>query len=125
MADELVKEIQTVIKALLGYGARIPKELMLYVKNLVFLDGAIATLAPELDLLGEIASISMLFATKHGERLAQEIGIDPTAVTFDYDGIKALYGVDPTTESLTYRELQERRDLIAKRMAERTKRSRR
>ncbi|MGE3326646.1 MAG: ABC1 kinase family protein [Acidimicrobiia bacterium] len=124
-ADELVKEIQTVIKALLGYGARIPKELMLYVKNLVFLDGAIATLAPELDLLGEIASISMLFATKHGERLAQEIGIDPTAVTFDYDGIKALYGVDPTTESLTYRELQERRDLIAKRMAERTKRSRR
>ena len=40
------------VKALLGYGARMPKELMLFVKNMVFLDGAIATLAPDLDLLG-------------------------------------------------------------------------
>ena len=50
--DELVKEVQRVVKALLGYGARMPKELMLYVKNMVFLDGAIARLAPDLDLLG-------------------------------------------------------------------------
>ena len=55
-------EVQRVVKALLGYGARIPKELMLYVKNMVFLDGAIARLAPDLDLLGEIANISMMFA---------------------------------------------------------------
>ena len=41
------KEIQNTIKALLGIGAKMPKELMLFVKNLVFLDGAIATLAPE------------------------------------------------------------------------------
>ena len=53
--DELLGEIQRVIKALLGYGARLPKILMLYVKNLVFLDGAIAMLAPDLDLLGEFA----------------------------------------------------------------------
>ena len=54
-ADELVKEVQRVVKALLGYGARMPKELMLYVKNMVFLDGAIARLAPDLDIIGEIA----------------------------------------------------------------------
>ena len=53
-------EIQRVVKALLGYGARMPKELMLFVKNMVFLDGAIATLAPDLDMLAEIANISML-----------------------------------------------------------------
>ena len=29
--DEMVKEVQRVVKALLGYGARLPKELMLYV----------------------------------------------------------------------------------------------
>ena len=45
-----------VVKALLGYGARMPKELMLFVKNMVFLDGAIATLAPDLDLFAEIAT---------------------------------------------------------------------
>ena len=44
------------MKTLLGYGARMPKELMLFVKNMVFLDGAIATLAPDLDILGEIAA---------------------------------------------------------------------
>ena len=54
-ADQMVKEVQRVVKALLGYGARMPKELMLFVKNLVFLDGAIATLAPDLDLIGEVA----------------------------------------------------------------------
>ena len=50
---------------------------MLFVKNMVFLDGAIARLAPDLDILGEIAAISMHFAKKHGERIAAEVGIDP------------------------------------------------
>ncbi|MCU1344232.1 MAG: hypothetical protein JWL70_498 [Acidimicrobiia bacterium] len=120
-ADQLVGEIQRVIKALLGYGARLPKELMLYVKNLVFLDGAIARLAPELDLLAEIASLSAQFAMTHGERIGRELGIDPTAVEFNFDGVKDFYGVDRDTESLTYRQLQERRELITKRMRERGK----
>ena len=57
-ADELTAELQRVVKALLGYGARMPKPLMLFVKNLVFLDGAITTLAPDLDLIAEITSIA-------------------------------------------------------------------
>jgi ubiquinone biosynthesis protein len=32
------------------------------------------------------------------------------------DGVKAGFGVDTATDSLTYRELQARRDLIQKRM---------
>ena len=78
--EELIGEIQRIIKALLGYGARMPKELMLFVKNMVFLDGAIATLAPDLDLFAEIATISMYFAETHGERIAAEVGIDPDVV---------------------------------------------
>jgi ubiquinone biosynthesis protein len=114
--EELVAEMQRVVKALLGYGARMPKELMLYVKNMVFLDGAMARLAPDLDLIGEIAKISMMFAERHGERLGRELGIDPTSVELNMDGLKAGFGVDTNTESLTYRELQARRDLISKRM---------
>jgi len=34
------------------------------------------------------------------------------------DGVKAGFGVDTSTESLTYRELQARRELIQKRMRE-------
>ena len=55
--EELVAEVQRVVKGLMGYGAKLPKELMLYVKNMVFLDGAIARLAPDLDLLAEITTI--------------------------------------------------------------------
>lgn len=114
--EELVAEVQRVVKALLGYGARMPKELMLYVKNMVFLDGAMARLAPDLDLLAEIASISMLFAQRHGEQLGRELGLDQSALELNMDGVKAGFGVDPSTEQLTYRELQSRRALIQKRM---------
>ena len=116
--DEMVGEIQRVVKALLGYGAKLPKELMLYVKNLVFLDGAIANLAPDLDLFGEIAHISEYMATTHGERIAASIGMDPTAVTMDLSGIKASFGVDPDdVDQLTYRDLQQRREVIRQRLA--------
>ena len=116
--EQMVAEVQRVIKALLGYGARLPKELMLYVKNMVFLDGAISRLAPELDILGEVAAISLLFANKHGERLGKELGIDPAAVEFDMTGVKASLGLDSNVDSLTYKDLQARRDLIQKRMRE-------
>jgi len=116
--EELVKEVQRVVKAMLAYGARMPKELMLYVKNMVFLDGAIARLAPDLDLLGEIAQISMLFAQRHGERLGRELGIDHSQVEINLDSVKAGLGVSSDTERMTYRDLQKRRELIQKRMRE-------
>jgi ubiquinone biosynthesis protein len=114
--EELVAEVQRVVKALLGYGAKLPKELMLYVKNMVFLDGAMARLAPDLDLIGEITRISFMFAERHGERLGRELGIDHNNVEINMDRVKAGLGVDTATDSLTYRELQARRDLIQKRM---------
>ncbi|MFM8268188.1 MAG: ABC1 kinase family protein [Ilumatobacteraceae bacterium] len=114
--EELVKEVQRVVKSLLGYGARLPKELMLYVKNLVFLDGAMARLAPDLDLLAEITAISMMFAERHGERLGRELGIDHMSVELNMDGVKAGLGVDRSVDALTYRELQARRELIQRRM---------
>lgn len=119
--EQLVAEVQRVVKALLGYGARMPKELMLYVKNLVFLDGAIAKLAPDLDLLGEIASISMTFAQRHGERLATELGGD-TRFEIDMTGVKASMGLDASVEQITYRDLQKRRELINKRMRDHVRR---
>jgi len=115
--DELVKEVQRVVKALLGYGARLPKELMLYVKNMVFLDGAIARLAPDLDIIAEITNISMLFAERHGERLGRELGVDPRTMRVNMESVKAGFGLEAdAADSLTYRDLQARRELIQKRM---------
>ncbi len=114
--DELVSEIQRTVKALLGYGARMPKELMLFVKNMVFIDGAIATLAPDLDILAEIGEVVTYFATTHGERLAAQVGVDLDDWELDMTGFKASFGLDQATEALTYKELQERRRLISNRL---------
>jgi ubiquinone biosynthesis protein len=121
--DELVQEVKDLVKALLSSGARMPKELMLYVKNLVFLDGAIAALAPDLDLLAEIAGIATYFATTHGDRLTRDMGVDPRTMAVDMEGVKAGFGVDPSTEGLTYRELRARREKIRKRLAARGRRT--
>jgi ubiquinone biosynthesis protein len=114
--EELVNEVQRLVKAMMGYGARMPKELMLYVKNMVFLDGAIARLAPDLDIIQEVTAISMLFAERHGERLGRELGIDHLSVSLNLDSLKAGLGVDTSVDTLTYRDLQARRNLIQKRM---------
>jgi ubiquinone biosynthesis protein len=104
------------VKALLGYGARIPKELMLFVKNLMFVDGAIATLAPDLDILAEIADVTMYFATQHGETIAAQLGTDPSDWRFDMEGVKAGFGISDDIDRLTYRDLQQRREIIRKRL---------
>lgn len=114
--EELVQEVQRIVKSLLAYGAKLPKELMLYVKNMVFLDGAIARLAPDLDIIAELTNITMVFTQRHGERLFKELGMDQSAFQIDLTSVKNSLGVDESTDSLTYRELQRRRELIQKRM---------
>jgi len=118
-ADQLVAEIRDIVKSLIGYGARFPKELMLFVKNLLFLDGAISRLAPDLDLIGETFQIATHFATKHGEKLAAQVGAPAKSFDIDLTGYKASLGLDASVESLTYAELQERRAIIRKRFEER------
>jgi ubiquinone biosynthesis protein len=121
-ADELVHQLQDLTKQLLAYGARAPKELMLFVKNMMFLDGAIATLAPELDILEEIQKVHTEIGTRHGERLALEMGVDPALATvFDAAAVKAAMGLPPDVERLTYRDVQERRELIRSRLEARRK----
>ncbi len=115
--DELIEELQKFVKLLLGYGARLPKELMLFVKNLMFVDAAIGTLAPDLDLFGEVTAIATYFAQNHGQRLASEMGKAGQAIEVDLTSFKDSIGIDRSTESVTYNDLKARRELIQKRMA--------
>lgn len=115
--QELVAELQRMIKALLGMGARLPKVLMLYVKNLVFLDGAIAKLAPDLDLLSEVAGLSVYLSTTHGDRLAAEVGASAGDFVVDREDLRRNAGLDiPEGTPLTYRDLRKRRELIRRRL---------
>lgn len=116
--DELLGEVREMIKKLLAYGARFPKVLMLYVKDLLFIDGALATLAPDVDLFSEITRIALYFTQRHGERIAAEVGIDPRDQPVDLEGFKASLGVTNDVQTMSYRDLQARRELIRKRMEE-------
>jgi ubiquinone biosynthesis protein len=114
--EELITELNRVVKALLGYGARMPKELMLFAKNMVFLDAAIANLAPEVDLFAEIAHLATYFAQNHGARIAAEVGMDPREHEVDLTAVRSSFGVDDTVDTMTYHDLQARRDLIRRRL---------
>src|SRR4051794_18707068 len=115
--EELTAEIRELTKKLLAYGARMPKELMLFVKNMVFSNSMQMTLAPDVDLFGEITYIATYFATRHGDRIAADVGVDPRSVEVDLTGMKASMGVGDEVQTITPRELAERRKLIQERMA--------
>lgn len=115
--QELVDEIGRITKALLGMGARLPKVLMLYVKNLVFLDGSIARLAPDLDMVGEVMHLWATMSDRHGESLAATAGLAPGTVVADETALRAAFGVVDDTTAVTHDELRRRRELIRSRMS--------
>lgn len=115
--QELVDEVNRLVKAMLGYGARMPRELLLFAKNLVFLDGAIATLTPDIDLLAEITHIAMWFLRRHGNQIAADMGVKTDDFGIDLSAIKGQFGLDPATDEFTFADLRERRELITRRMS--------
>jgi ubiquinone biosynthesis protein len=114
--EELVAEIQELTKALLASGARLPKELMLFVKNMLFATSALPTHAPDLDILSMVMEIATYFATRHGDRIMADVGIDPRKMKVDADMLRQNMGLPEGTDRFTARDLQERRDLIMRRM---------
>ena len=114
--EEIASEIQTVLRGLLGRGARLPKPLMLYAKNMLFFDGAIAELAPDLDMLAEFVRIYGYFAENHGAAIADQIGFDPSQTRVDLAGLKASIGLSADVESITHRELLERRKVLQEKL---------
>jgi ubiquinone biosynthesis protein len=115
-SEDLVAEVQSVLKALLAQGARLPKHLMLYVKGMLFFDGAIAVLAPDLNLFEEVANIYAYFIAAHGERIAAEIGFDPRDYALDLSRARDSLSLGPDTDSFTYAQLRERREALQERM---------
>ena len=119
--EEMMAELQRITKALLGMGARLPKILMLYVKNLVFLDGAIATLAPDLDIMAEVMNLFASMAGRHGDVLAAQMGLlAGEEIAVDETAVRAAFGMtEEDPNPLTHEELRRRRDMIRGRMGKR------
>ncbi len=114
--QELSAEVREMTKKLLSYGARMPKELILFVKDMLFIDGAVAVMAPDVDLFAEVTMLVMYLAGRHGDRLAREIGLDPSEVKVDLSMLRNSMGLEETVQSLSYNQLRERREIILKRL---------
>jgi hypothetical protein len=63
-----------------------------------------------------ITSVATYFATRYGERIAHDVGIDPRTQPVDLEGVKASFGLTNDVERLTYRDVQARRETIRTRM---------
>ncbi|MGH8988248.1 MAG: ABC1 kinase family protein [Acidimicrobiales bacterium] len=119
-AEQLTREIRELTRALLAYGARLPKALMLFVKDMLFIDNATATMAPDVDVLGRIVAILTHLQSHHGERIALDLGMPAADLgVVELTGIRSSLGLTEDVEHLTHRELQERRRLIRRRLQHR------
>jgi len=68
--EQMVEGMGQVMRILVAHGFRLPKELVLFFKNLLYLNGLSATLAPDLNLLGEVDPIFQYFAAKYEQELS-------------------------------------------------------
>ncbi|MEE3326824.1 MAG: AarF/UbiB family protein [Myxococcota bacterium] len=116
--EEIAGEIQQILKALMAEGARLPKPLMLYAKDMLFFDGAVNQLAPDLDMFAEFTRIYGYFAQNHAETIVSQIGFDPSSTEVDLSMAKASLGLEEGEDSITHRELQERRQVIQQKLEE-------
>ena len=114
--EELVHEIQDVLKGLMKQGAKLPKNLMLYAKDMIFFDGATTALAPDVNLFEQVTRIYGYFAFRHADKIVRDVGLDPRLLALNLDGMKRSLGVDEDTASLTQRELVERRQQVQDRL---------
>jgi ubiquinone biosynthesis protein len=116
--EELGAEVREVTKALLGHGAKLPKPLMLFVKNMLFLDTAIALFAPDVNLFEEMGKIYAWFASTHGARIARDAGLDPRERELDLDGVRASMGLEGEVDAISHSELVARRVEINRKLRE-------
>jgi ubiquinone biosynthesis protein len=118
--EELTAEMRALAASLLAYGARLPKPLILFIKDLLFLDGALAVMAPDVDILGELTYLVGYFHERHGATVARDLGLNPDAPpVIDLGAVRASLGIEDASAGFTVRELNERRAMLRKRLARR------
>lgn len=69
--DQLGQALGAIIKTLVSNGFVLPKELVLFFKNLLYLNGFASTLAPDTNLFAEIEPLFSYFVSRYPNELSQ------------------------------------------------------
>ncbi len=72
--DQLGGTLSTIFRLLSAHRFRLPKELVLFFKNLLYLSGFTASVAPDADLLSQIGPTLAHFAAKYPDDLSSILG---------------------------------------------------
>ncbi len=115
--DEFTAEFRALISGLLANGARIPKELMLFIKNFAYLCSVIGELEPEMEVLAQFERIASSFFARNGVRMATEIGFSPAPDDVDERIIRQAMGISPKHERVTWRLIRGRRERLTSRVS--------
>ena len=87
---------------------------------------SLADSAPRIDIdHGNVIKAESGFKTRPFDRILREVGIDANQAAPDPVAMRAAFLVDSDTETLTFRDLQARRDEVREKMQARRRRSRR
>ena len=73
---DLVGGMGATLRIMAAQGFRLPKDLVLFFKNLLYLNGFADAVAPDSDLLGHIEPVLVWFQARHGLALAQMLAPD-------------------------------------------------
>lgn len=86
----------------------------------MFLDNATGSLAPDLDILEEISHVYTYFMSEYGNKIFEELNLGVQDLQFDKNALLDSMGVEDKVDSLTYEDIKARREIIKKRMIEKT-----
>jgi ubiquinone biosynthesis protein len=104
--EALGLQMRETMHRLVAHGAKLPKEMFLYMKGLVYLNGAISIVGADVDMFEEMAHLYDLFTTSHTDVLAEIVDVTnlpgQEALT---DFMRRQMGVQG--DAVTYQELQQ------------------
>ena len=107
--EQMNEQMKELVNQLLARGASLPKSLFLYMKGMIYLNGAISALAADVDILATIGTVFSYLGETHGDLFVDAFGIDlrtiDVAAVFK-EQLAAQTGVE-VTDTLSFRELQE------------------
>jgi ubiquinone biosynthesis protein len=106
--EDMALQMRETMNRLVAHGAKLPKELFLYIKGMVYLNGAVSALAADVDMFAEMMHIYGVFMERHGGELAKVIDV---SLLPDQEGLvsrmREQMGVSDDVDAMTYRELRE------------------
>jgi ubiquinone biosynthesis protein len=108
--EDMATATREFLSVVIRLGARIPKELFLFVRGILYLNGALAALGHDTDLPTAFGGVLVHLADQHGSQLAAEAGVDPERMRQDAADqgrkLREELGLGDDAERITFQHLK-------------------